>query len=161
MIIGIDPDKLTLDIFFVKQVISAIGVLSGRRIVSQNNSGGITVTGQYSNIAILKPWSRKKNVVDLYIDNTYYKDSTWIDLELALIKLTPCDIDNGEYKFIDWASAPIWANFWAVDFNGVQRWYSERPQPQEHQYYTDRGQSAIVVHQVENWRRSLTARPGG
>jgi len=30
---------------------------------------------------------------------------------------------------VDWATAPAWANFWALDQDGVSNWFEEAPTP--------------------------------
>lgn len=58
----------------------------------------------------------------------------------------------------DWADAPEWANFWAVDDNGRSYWYEYKPTLGIRIWLAERGNNEISK-QYPGWRNTLQARP--
>lgn len=58
----------------------------------------------------------------------------------------------------DWANAPEWANFWAVDDNGCSYWYEYKPILGIRSWLAERGNNEICK-QYPGWRNTLQARP--
>lgn len=58
----------------------------------------------------------------------------------------------------DWADAPEWANFWAVDDNGRCFWYEYKPTLGIRIWLAERGNNEISK-QYPGWRNTLQERP--
>lgn len=70
----------------------------------------------------------------------------------------------------DWAAAPPWAAWWAVDKDGLPYWYAERPEPGKGAWWNEIGSQRQRVQPIGrlcrldmtgvNWRETLRERDG-
>ena len=55
----------------------------------------------------------------------------------------------------DWKDAPPWANYLAMDDNGLWRWHAQQPVIQEFYWHS----GGRIAPANSSWRDSLEARP--
>lgn len=59
----------------------------------------------------------------------------------------------------DWASAPDWANYWAMDRDGTSFWYALKPTLKDYYWNTNGPYSQCEACLAERWIDSLCHRP--
>jgi hypothetical protein len=94
-------------------------------------------------------------------DNTFLLSiSALADALRPLLQPAPADVATP-----DWATAPEWAQWWAVDSKGWAYWYAKEPYITEHKgWWTSAGQQEAdtdkdVSAGCPAWRDTLTQRP--
>lgn len=60
---------------------------------------------------------------------------------------------------VDWSKAPWWANYAAMDCNGIWYWFQNKPIATEHGYWDRNGGYVQPVLDKSIWQSTLQEKP--